>query len=439
MTDNFLELDKRHVWHPFTQAQTAPDPVVIDSANGVLLRTKDGREIVDYISSWWVNVFGHANPKIANAISEQANKLEQVIFAGFTHEPAVKLAQALSTLLPGDLNRVFFSDNGSTAVEVAMKIAYQHCRNTGQEQRTRFMTFDGAYHGDTVGAMSAGISSQMFDAWKDLLFSVDIMPYPHTWEKDDGIEAKENAALEAIDLHLERHGKEICAMILEPLVQGAGGMRMVRPEFIKAVVQKLQSQGILVIFDEVMTGFGRTGANFACEKVGVMPDLICISKGLTGGFLPLSVTVATDNLYESFLGETFDKAFCHGHSFTANPLGCAAALASIELLQNTETQNNFKRIEAAHHKGMDYIRALPQTRHHRIMGTIGAFDAIVDDGGYTSSLGGELKKWFWDRNMLIRPLGNVLYLLPPYVISDQQIDDAWKAMALAMEELNSLS
>ncbi|WP_419901732.1 adenosylmethionine--8-amino-7-oxononanoate transaminase [Kiloniella sp.] len=438
MTNNFLELDKRHVWHPFTQAQTAPDPVVIDSAEGVFLRTKDGREIVDYISSWWVNVFGHANPKIATAIADQANKLEQVIFAGFTHEPAVKLAKSLSELLPGSLNRVFFSDNGSTAVEVAMKVAYQHCHNTGQTGRTRFMTFDGAYHGDTVGAMSAGVSSHMFDAWKDLLFSVDIMPYPNTWENDDNVEEKETAAMEAIDRHLDSFGDEICAMILEPLVQGAGGMRMVRPEFLKMMVEKLQARGVLVIFDEVMTGFGRTGCNFACDKIGVTPDLVCISKGLTGGFLPLSVTVATDELYDSFLGETFDKAFCHGHSFTANPLGCAASLASIELLQSEETQQSFKRIEAAHNKGMDYIRELPQTRHHRIMGTIGAFDAIVDDGGYNSSLGGDLKKWFWDRNMLIRPLGNVLYLLPPYVINDEQIDDAWKAMAQAMKELNPL-
>ncbi|WP_020593800.1 adenosylmethionine--8-amino-7-oxononanoate transaminase [Kiloniella laminariae] len=436
MTETFLELDKRHVWHPFTQAQTAPDPIVIDSAQGVFLRTKDGREIVDYISSWWVNLFGHAHPTVSQAIAEQAARLEQVIFAGFTHEPAVKLAKTLSDLLPGELNRVFFSDNGSTAVEVAMKVAYQHWRNIGQPNRKRFMTFDGAYHGDTVGAMSAGIASKMFDAWEGLLFSVDIMPYPETWENDAEVEAKETAALVAVDQHLAEHGSEICAMILEPLIQGAGGIRMVRPAFLKQLVNKIQAQGILVIFDEVMTGFGRTGENFACEKIGVVPDLICLSKGLTAGFLPLSVTVVTDRLYETFLGETFDKAFCHGHSFTANPLGCAAALASMELLQQKETRDSLKRIEQAHHRGLDYLRDLPQTRHHRVTGTVAAFDAVVDDGGYTSSLGGELKKWFWDRDMLIRPLGNVLYLLPPYCITDEQIDAGWKAMAEAMIKLN---
>ncbi|WP_343559604.1 adenosylmethionine--8-amino-7-oxononanoate transaminase [Kiloniella sp. b19] len=434
--ERLVELDKKHVWHPFTQAQTAPDPVPIERGEGVVLHTADGRQIIDYISSWWVNLYGHAHPRVSAAIAEQASQLEQVIFAGFTHRPAIRLAEKLAELLPGDLSRVFYSDNGSTAVEVGLKMAYQYWANKGQSQRKRFLTFDGAYHGDTVGAMSAGVSSRMFDAWKELFFTVDVLDYPNTWENDARCEEKEARALKLLDDFLDRHAQETCALIMEPLVQGASGIRMVRPEFVKAVVERLREHGILVIFDEVMTGFGRTGSNFACEKIGVVPDIICLSKGLTAGFLPLSVTVAREEIYREFLGESFDRAFCHGHSFTANPLGCAAALASMELLQSEEVRQSFKRIEKAHDRGLDYLRDLKQTTAHRICGTIGAFDAVVDDGGYTSSLGNDLKRWFWDRNMLLRPLGNVVYQLPPYVITDEQIDLGWKAAAEAMIKLN---
>lgn len=432
---DWIALDQRHVWHPFTQAQTAPDPVLIERGAGVYLYSRDGRRLVDYISSWWVNLFGHGHPKIANAIAEQADRLEHAIFAGFTHTPAIELATTLARMLPGELNRVFFSDNGSTSVEVALKMAYQYVANQGEHKRKRFITFDGAYHGDTVGAMSAGVSSRMFDAWQELLFTVDVMPYPHTWEQDADCDEKEESAFAALKQHVARHGDEICAMIIEPLVQGAGGMRMVRPGFVRRVVEWLHSRGIIVIFDEVMTGFGRTGARFACEKIGVIPDLICLSKGLTGGFLPLSVTVAKDFFYDAFLGDRFERAFCHGHSYTANPLGCAAALAAMELLQNPEIERRIKQIEAAHNRGLDTIRDLPQAMAPRICGTIAAFDARVSDAGYDASLGNELKRWFWDRNMLIRPLGNVIYQMPPYVISDEQVEAGWKASAEAVRAL----
>lgn len=434
-TSDWIALDKRHVWHPFTQAQTAPDPLPIERGEGVYLYSSDGRRLVDYISSWWVNLFGHSHPKIAGAIAEQAYRLEHTIFAGFTHPPAIELAAALAGLLPGDLNRVFFSDNGSTSVEVALKMAYQYCANQGENKRKRFITFDGAYHGDTVGAMSAGVSSRMFDVWKDLFFTVDVMPYPHTWEEDADCCEKEDAAFAALQKHVACYGDEICAIIMEPLVQGASGMRMVRPGFVVRAVEFLQSQGVIVIFDEVMTGFGRTGADFACEKLGVVPDLICLSKGLTGGFLPLSVTVAKNYFYDAFLGDSFGRAFCHGHSYTANPLGCAAALAAMELLQSPEIRIRIQQVEAAHNRGLDYVRDLPQARAPRICGTLAAFDARVSDGGYDSSLGNELKRWFWDRNMLIRPLGNVIYQLPPYVITDEQIEEGWKAAAEAVMAL----
>ena len=434
---NLVERDKKYIWHPFTQAQTAPDPIPIERGEGVILHTADGRQMIDYISSWWVNLYGHAHPQISTAIAEQAARLEQVIFAGFTHRPAVDLAQKLADLLPGDLSRVFYSDNGSTAVEVALKIAWQYCANRGQIQRKRFLTVEGAYHGDTVGAMAAGVSSRMFEAWKDLLFHVDVLPWPATWEQDAELLDKEARVLNALDDYLDRYGDQTCAMILEPLVQGAGGMRMVRPAFVATVVERVRQRGILVIFDEVMTGFGRTGRNFACEKIGVVPDVICLSKGLTAGFLPLSVTVTRADIYAAFLGDSFDQAFCHGHSFTANPLGCAAALASITLLQTAAIQDSFGRIERAHQRGLDDLRDLKQTTAHRVCGTIAAFDAVVDDGGYESSLGLDLKRWFWERGLLMRPLGNVVYQLPPYIITDEQIDQGWKAAAEAMVALNS--
>lgn len=418
----------RHLWHPFTQAQTATDPVEIRAARGSLLVTADGREIIDLISSWWVNVYGHCHPRIVDAIQQQAAELEQVIFAGFTHQPAIRLATALARMLPGELNRVFFSDDGSTAVEVALKIAYQHYRNRGVFSRQRLLAFDGGYHGDTFGAMAAGRASGFFEHWGDLLFEVETLEYPATWWGDSELEVREDRALQTLGDYLERFGDETFAMILEPLVQGAGGMRMVRPAFLNRLVARLREWGILVIFDEVMTGFGRTGTPFACQQLDVVPDLICLSKGLTGGFLPLSVTVASDSLYESFLDDSFDRAFAHGHSFTANPIGCAAALASVEILQQPETAADWARIERAHRAGLERLRENPRAKNLRQSGTIGAFDVDVPDGGYTSHIGPHLKQAFLQRGLLIRPLGNVLYLLPPYCTSDEQLDIAWRAM-----------
>ncbi len=433
MNDDLIPLDLRHVWHPFTQAQTASKPLLVDSASGAILKTRDGREIVDLISSWWVNLYGHAHPKIVNAISEQAARLEQVIFAGFTHEPAIKLSHELSQLLPGDLNRVFFSDDGSTAVEVALKIAYQYWRNTGKTGKTRFMTFEGGYHGDTLGAMSAGASSGYFSQWNDLMFSVDAISYPETWMDDDDVDQKEDQVMESVAKHLEQHADSTSAMILEPLVQGAAGMRMARPTLIARLVDLLQSHEVLVIFDEIMTGFGRTGSKFACEQIGITPDLICLSKGLTAGFLPLSVTVATDQLYESFLDSSFDRAFAHGHSFTANPLGCAAALASIELLRSQETELALKRIHQAHLRGIQKLSSNPHAKKLRVSGTIGAFDADLPNVEYGAAIGEQFKSWFLNRGLLIRPIGTTFYLLPPYCTSDEQIDCGWDAMNECLE------
>ncbi|AWJ86046.1 adenosylmethionine--8-amino-7-oxononanoate transaminase (plasmid) [Azospirillum sp. TSH58] len=429
-----IALDRRHVWHPFTQAQTAPEPLAVTHGQGVSLFTEDGREILDLISSWWVNLHGHAHPAIAGAIAEQAHRLEQVIFADFTHSPAARLAARLAEVLPGDLDRVFFSDNGSTAVEVALKLAWQYWRNKGEGQRRRFLAFEGSYHGDTFGAMAAGVGSGFYEPFHELLFAVDRMPYPATWDADPEVEAKEAAALDWLDRWLAANGAEMVAVIIEPLVQGASGMRFCRPEFLRAMAARVRTAGGLVIFDEVMTGFGRTGALFASHKAGVAPDLICLSKGLTGGFLPLSVTACGAAVYEAFLGAGFDRAFAHGHSFTANPLGCAAALASLDLTTSAETAANLARIEGRHRAAIAALSSHPKLSRGRVMGTIAAIE-VTDAQGYTAAVGQTLKRFFLERGLLLRPLGPVIYLLPPYCVTDGQLDRAYAAIRDAADTL----
>ena len=432
-----VALDRRHLWHPFTQAQTAPPPLPVACGRGASLFLTDGREIVDLISSWWVTLHGHAHPAIAAAIAGQAGRLEQVIFADFTHEPAVRLAARLAGLLPDGLDRVFFSDDGSTSVEVALKLAWQFWRNRGERHRTRFLAFEGGYHGDTFGAMAAGQGSGFYEPFQDLLFPVTLLPFPATWLGDDQVAAKEAASLEALDHWLEHHGGDTAALIMEPLVQGAGGMRMCRPSFLQDLIPRLRRAGVLLIFDKVMTGFGRTGSLFACQRAGVVPDLICLSKGLTGGFLPLAATVCRDELYQAFLGGGFDRAFAHGHSFTANPLGCAAALASLDLIEAPETASRIKAIERRHRAWIQRLADHPHLRRPRALGTIAAVDLDTEELGYGAAVAPRLKAFFLDRGLLIRPLGPVIYLLPPLCISDQQLDRAYQAIeeaALALRD-----
>lgn len=425
-------LDRQHVWHPFTQAQTAPDPIPITSAKGIRLYAEDGREFLDLISSWWVNLHGHAHPTIAAAIAKQAHTLEQVIFAGFTHQPAAQLAAELVQRLPAGLTRVFFSDDGSTAVEVALKMALQYWRNQGEAQRTRFLAFEGGYHGDTVGAMSVGRGSDFFSTYGSLLFEVGLLPYPQTWDGDADVVSKEQAALAVLDVYLAQHGETLAGVIIEPLVQGAAGMRMCRPEFLQQLAAKLRAAGILLIFDEVMTGFGRTGAMFAAIKAQVMPDLICLSKGLTAGFLPMSVTVASEAIYAAFLGENFDRALIHGHSFTANPLGCAAALASLQVFEDEQTLAKLPQIEAWHRQGLAQLAGHPAVQRVRVTGTIAAFDVVTTDAGYTSAVGAKLKAFFHERGLLLRPLGNVVYLLPPYCVTQDELALAYQTIGEAL-------
>lgn len=431
--DSLIALDRRHIWHPYTQAATALIPIPIASGRGAWLYGVDGREYLDLISSWWVSIHGHAHPAIVGAIAQQAQQLEQVIFAGFTHEPAVRLAEALIARLPAGLTRLFFSDDGSTAVEVAMKMARQYWYNQGQDC-SRFLVFSGGYHGDTVGAMSASRSSGYFNAFYSLLFPVDILPFPATWEGDEDVEFKEADSLEALDRYLAQYGHECAAMLIEPLVQGAGGMRMCRPEFLVQLAARLKAADVLLIFDEVMTGFGRTGTLFACEKAGVTPDLICLSKGLTGGFLPMSVTVCKEEIYAAFLGQTFDLAFSHGHSFTANALGCAAGLASLELFTTENTLQRIAAIETIHKERLALLAKHPKVRQPRVMGAIAALDLVLGDSSYASSITPRLIQFFLDRGVIIRPLGSVLYLLPPYCILPEDLHRGWDSIEAAVAE-----
>ena len=422
MSDDILALDAKHIWHPFTQAATAAPPLHAVSGQGALIRTSDGRDYVDIVSSWWVNLHGHGNPVIARAVAEQAARLEQAIFAEFTHDPAVRLAARVCEQLPGDLDRVFYSDDGSTAVEVAMKMARQYWSNAGQDRRV-YVGFDGGYHGDTVGAMSLGRSSGYFGAWENMLFPVEIAPFPQTWDGDEDAVVREAQALDALDGILERTQGQVAAIIIEPLVQGAAGMRMCRPQFVQEVAKRAKAAGTLLILDEVMTGFGRTGTTFACQQAGIVPDMICLSKGLTGGFLPMAMTITREFIYQAFLAPDISRAFLHGHSYTANPLGCAAGLASLELLLDTPCQDRIKSIAAVHRQRLDNIARQADVARPRMMGTIAAFD--LPGEGYGAEIGPRLKLALRERGLLARPMGNVMYLLPPYCMDDVALHHAW--------------
>ncbi len=405
---------------------TAPEPLKVVRGNGVWLELEDGRKIIDAISSWWVNLHGHARPEIAESIYLQANELEHVIFAGYTHDPAQKLADILVAALPGDLSKVFFSDNGSTAVEVAIKMAIQASYNKGHP-RKRVVAFDGAYHGDTFGAMAAGARSIFSEPFDSLLFEVDRLPYPHTWIGDSDCDVKEAMALEIMRSYLSQYADDVALVLIEPLIQGAGGMKMVRSSFLQGVSKLCREFGVLLGYDEVMTGFGRTGEMFACIKAGIKPDIICLSKGITGGFLPLAVTVTTSSVYDAFHSVDSSKALYHGHSYTANPLGCAAALASWKIL--TEDQL-FRGFDLRYKPFINELANNKKVEKVRECGTVLAFDVKSPVGGYFDEIGSTLKRKFAQGRALLRPLGNTIYVMPPYVITDDEL-------AIVFDEISS--
>ncbi len=573
--------DHHRVWHPFTQAKTAPPPLMVKRGHGVSLELEDGRKVLDMISSWWVNLHGHAHPEIAEAIYQQALNLEQVIFAGFTHEPAEEFARELLELInapsasltravtneltdsrhavsnlvrdcelsgnwmssrastggasdyavsdlvsrgvaeqrrselsfyskgenlvpnegvepprpfgrhacdttqisqgasgiefvmerfhatagaasgPGDgfavpetgpvaenataltgpdcdlddLAHVFYSDNGSTAVEVALKMAFQYWQNIGHEKKTGFVCFEGGYHGDTIGAMSVGGGSPFWGNFKPLLFPVRIVPFPSTFEHDANVEETEAQALSALRSILENDGECLAAVVIEPLVQGAAGMRMCRPNFLASVRALAREFDVLLIFDEVMTGFGRTGDWFASTKSRVRPDILCLSKGITGGFLPLSATVCSSRLYRAFLSDDWGKMLVHGHSYTANPLALAAARTSLRLLK--ENRNAFCSMEQKHRQLSEkFLANTGSLMRHRYCGTIFAAEIQTAKGGYYDEIGPRLREAFLSQGLLIRPLGNTVYLLPPYCVTDEELDAAYRGIATVLSQVD---
>jgi adenosylmethionine-8-amino-7-oxononanoate aminotransferase len=432
---DILDIDKRHIWHPFTQHASERDPIVVTRAKGASLFDENGKEILDLISSWWTCIHGHAHPRLVQAISEQAATLEHVMFAGFTHPPAANLSKALASALPNDLNRVFFSDNGSTSVEVALKLAFQYHRNKGDTARTEFFAFEGGYHGDTLGAMSLGRGSDFFTLFQELMCTVHPIPYAPYWEGDNSIAEREEEALQAFTKLLDQHGKKAAAIILEPLMQGASGIRFARAEFVRAVSEMAHEAGLLVIYDEVAVGFGRTGTLFACEQVGFVPDIICLSKGLTAGMLPMAVTVARDEIFDAFLSDTFDTALAHGHTFTANPLACAVALKSLEIFHEEKSLQKVAHIEARNRDQLSRLMEHPRVKQPRAMGSMLAFELAGSQGHYKTQDGERLRDWYLKNGLNIRPLGPTVYLMPPYCITDDELTRAYDGLFEGLDKL----
>ena len=407
-----VERDKKAVWHPFTQLKTAPLPIAIVKGEGSYFYDENGKRYIDAISSWWVNIHGHCHPYLVEKISVQLQTLEHTIFSGFTHEPAVQLAERLLHRLPKNQSKIFYSDNGSTAVEVALKMAFQYWSNRSIN-KTKVIAFENGYHGDTFGGMSVGARNAFNLPFAKLLFDVIHIPVP--------VKGREKETLDALKMVLKQD--DIAAFIFEPLIQGAGGMVMYSEKVLDELVQLCHDKNVITIADEVMTGFGRTGKFFASDHLECKPDIICLSKGLTGGVMPLGATSCAEFIYNAFLSDDKMKTFFHGHSYTANPTACSAALASMDLFDKPEAFENIKRIEQQHNSFLQKIRSHTALIDARQFGTIIAFEIKTSEQtNYLNSLAEHISEFFISRGIILRPLGNVLYILPPYCISNDDLD-----------------
>ena len=424
---NLAERDSKVIWHPYTQMQTAGLPVAIVRGEGARLYDESGNEYIDAISSWWVNVHGHAHPYIAKKVAEQLARLEHVIFAGFTHEPAVQLAERLLKVLPQNQEKIFYSDNGSTAVEVGLKMALQYWYNRG-EKKQKVVVLSNSYHGDTFGAMSASVRDLFTEPFWDLLFDVVCIDTPTGGKEKNSI----GQLLEVLEQN------DIAAFIFEPLLQGAGGMIVYDAGPLDQMIGLCRQKGVPTIADEVLTGFGRTGKFFASDYLVNKPDIICMSKGLTGGTMALGATSCTNEIYRGFLSDDKRKSFFHGHSYTGNPVACAAALASLDLFDRQETWENVRRIESLHRAFLNRIEGYPHVKNPRQIGTILAFD--VANEGETNYLN-KLRDWMNDycisRRIIIRPLGNVIYLIPPYCITAEELDKVYSTLSSMLDDIGT--
>ena len=418
---NISEKDKNFIWHPYTQMKDAFPNIAIDRGEGPYLFDDKGKKYIDAISSWWVNLHGHAHPYLREAINKQFQKIEHVIFAGFTHEPAVNLAERLLFHLPENQTKVFYSDDGSTAVEVALKMALHYWHNKG-ERKTKLVALERAYHGDTFGAMSASARSAFTAPFQPFLFDVEFVDFPS--DKGETFSQLENLFAK----------NDVAAFIFEPLIQGTAGMKMYSPELLEKMLALCKKYNVISIADEVFTGFYRTGKFFACDYQNEQPDIFCLSKGLTGGVMPLGVTTCTENIYNAFLSDDSDKVktFFHGHSYTANPLACSVSLASIELLEKQETQINIQHISEMHKAFAEKIKDNKTVKEVRLFGTIIAIE-FTGEAGYFSKMRNELYQFFISKGILIRPLGNVIYLVPPYCISTVDLKYIYSAIEEVIE------
>ena len=425
------------IWHPFTNSALDPAPIEIESAEGVWLCAKDGRKIIDAVSSWWVNLHGHANPRIAAAIAEQARKMEHVILAGFTHQPAEKLAAGLGKWVPRELTHLFFSDDGSTAVEVALKLAVQHFSNSGRAEKCEIVALEHGYHGDTAGAMSVSDDSPFTDPFRTMRYPVHRVHSAYCYRCPVGLK-RETCHIECVqkfEALLEERSDRIAAVIVEPLLQAAGGMIVHPVEFLQKVRALCSKHDVLLIADEVLTGFGRTGKMFACDLAGVAPDLMCLSKGITGGFLPMGATLCSDRVQGAFHSENRMHTFYHGHSYTGNALACAAATASLQIFADEPVFERIASIAKIQAERLGQLRKFAVVGDTRQIGTIGAIELRTDDAGYLSAMRPKLYRFFLERGVLLRPLGNVVYVLPPYVISPDELHRVWDVIGEAVGTL----
>jgi adenosylmethionine---8-amino-7-oxononanoate aminotransferase len=424
--DELRAWDKEVIWHPYTPLTGAAEPILVTGAEGVYIHTADGRKIIDAVSSWWVNIHGHSNPYIAQALAAQAITLEHVIFAGFTHAPAIRLAKNLLTILPPGQSRIFYSDNGSTAVEVGIKMAIQYWYNRGITHKKKVIAIQGAYHGDTFGSMSVSDRSIFTDPFQPYLFDTVFIDFPTA--------ANETEVISQFREYVAQG--DVAAFIYEPLVQGAAGMRIYTPAVLDALLGEAQANNVLCIADEVFTGFGRTGKLFASEYCTHQPDIVTVSKGITGGTIALGVTSCTDKIAQAFQTEDFTKTLFHGHSYTANPITCAAANASFDLLMDADCRQRIDRISRQQEAFAAQLANHPAVLEARSLGTILRIELRTEEGtGYAHGLRKKIFPYFIERNILLRPLGNILYVLPPYVITEEALQTVYTAIEEFMQTL----
>ncbi|MEE8321062.1 MAG: adenosylmethionine--8-amino-7-oxononanoate transaminase [Gammaproteobacteria bacterium] len=431
MIQDYIQRDLSVLWHPCTQMKDhETQPLIpIKRGKGIFLEDFNGNRYIDAISSWWVNLFGHAHPYINQAIKDQLDQLEHVILAGFSHEPVITLAERLVALTPEGLGRCFFADNGSSAIEVALKMSFHYWRNCGKHGKTRFLTLENSYHGETLGALSVGNVPLYRETYGPLLLDTLIAPSPDCFFRADGVSWEEHSRLKFAEMEslLEEHADEICAVIVEPLVQCAGNMRMYHPVYLSLLRKACDRYNVHLIADEIAVGFGRTGTLFACQQAHIAPDFMCLSKGLTGGYMPLSVTLTTDQIYTAFYDDYENlTAFLHSHSYTGNPLGCSAANATLDLFQQQPVLENNAKLADVMWTAAEELNEHPHVAEVRQHGMILAIEMIQDKQRRESypwqeRRGLRVYRYALEQGVLLRPLGNVIYLMPPYVITPEQI------------------